>query len=113
MLDTLNSFFKHDYFLLFLGLMTGSAMTYTLMSRVMSKLKQRLLRSDLRLALELEQREKDLQNKEDVSQAFRDSFSALSGQALRENNESFLKLAQENLSKQQQVAQSRINPSKN
>lgn len=109
MLDTLNTLLKHDYFLLLMGLITGSAITYLLMSRVISTLKQNLIRSELRLSLELEQRERDQQNKEDISQAFRDSFSALSGQALRHNNEAFLKLAQENLSKQQHVAQSRIN----
>ena len=106
MIDTLTS----NNFLIFSGgLVLGLVICYFIMSRITAQLKNKLLSNEIRLSVEEELNKKAKINEENLMQSFRDSFSALSGQALRDNNEEFLKLARENFSKQQNTAESRLN----
>lgn len=50
----------------------------------------------------------ELQTQRDAAQKMADSFAALSTRALKENNEIFLKLAEENLQKHQQAARNEL-----
>jgi len=99
----------NDILLIASGLVIGAVVTYFILSRANTKLKSNLMAFETRLSVEKELNDKAKLNEEALMQNFRDSFSALSGQALRENNEEFLKLARENFSKQQNTAESRLN----
>jgi len=98
----------NDFFLIMGGAVIGVVVCYLMMSRTHSKLKNSLLAYQTRQAIEKELNEKSKTEEEKLRQGFRDSFAALSSQALRENNEEFLKLARENFSKQQNTAESRL-----
>lgn len=91
------------------GLAIGFITAYFLMVRVNAKLKQQVMAFETRLSVEKELTEAAKLNETALMQNFRDSFSALSSKALRENNEEFLKLARENFSKQQNTVESRLN----
>ncbi len=91
------------------GLAIGVVATYLIIARSKAQLKQQLMTLETRLSVEKELAEQAKLNETALMQNFRDSFSALSSQALRENNEEFLKLARENFSKQQNTAESRLN----
>ncbi|MEO1962888.1 MAG: DNA recombination protein RmuC [Cycloclasticus sp.] len=90
------------------GLAIGFIAAYLIMLRANAALKQERMALETRLSVEKELTEQAKHNEKDLMQSFRDSFSALSSQALRENNEEFLKLARENFSKQQNTAESRL-----
>ncbi|MEW4982681.1 MAG: DNA recombination protein RmuC [Cycloclasticus sp.] len=98
----------NDFLFIIGGAIIGFAACYFIMLRAHSKLKNNLLAHETRQAIEKELSEKSKTDEEKLMQSFRDSFAALSGQALRENNEEFLKLARENFSKQQNTAESRL-----
>ncbi len=98
----------NDFFLIMGGAVIGVVVCYLMMSHTHSKLKNSLLAYQTRQAIEKELNEKSKTEEEKLRQGFRDSFAALSSQALRENNEEFLKLARENFSKQQNTAESRL-----
>ncbi|OUR89963.1 recombinase RmuC, partial [Cycloclasticus sp. 44_32_T64] len=89
----------NDFLFIIGGAIIGFAACYFIMLRAHSKLKNNLLAHETRQAIEKELSEKSKTDEEKLMQSFRDSFAALSGQALRENNEEFLKLARENFSK--------------
>lgn len=91
------------------GLAIGFITAYFLMVRANAKLKQQVMAFETRLSVEKELTEAAKLNETALMQNFRDSFSALSSKALRENNEEFLKLARENFSKQQNTVESRLN----
>ncbi|HIG79731.1 MAG TPA: DNA recombination protein RmuC [Cycloclasticus sp.] len=91
------------------GLAIGFVVAYLIIARAKAQLKQQLMTLETRLSVEKELAEQAKLNETALMQNFRDSFSALSSQALRENNEEFLKLARENFSKQQNTAESRLN----
>ncbi|HIF18674.1 MAG: DNA recombination protein RmuC [Cycloclasticus sp.] len=90
------------------GLAVGFISAYLMMARANAALKQERMALETRLSVEKELTEQAKHNEKGLMQSFRDSFSALSSQALRENNEEFLKLARENFSKQQNTAESRL-----
>ncbi len=71
----------------------------------MQRLRRRNSEIETRLALEHEKSAERQQTLEQARQQLSDSFSALSAQALRANNEQFLKLARENLRQYQVQAQ--------
>jgi len=98
----------NDIFLIFGGAIIGFIACYFIMLRANSALKNRLMSHETRQTIEKELSEKSKADEDTMLQNFRDSFSALSSQALRENNEEFLKLARENFSKQQNTAESRL-----
>ena len=98
-----------DFFLILGGAIVGFLVCYAIMLRIHLTLKKNLIAHETRQALEKELEEKSKADEGAMMQNFRDSFSALSSQALRENNEEFLKLARENFSKQQNTAESRLN----
>ena len=98
-----------DFFLILGGAIVGFLVCYAIMLRTHLTLKKNLIAHETRQALEKELEEKSKADKDAMMQNFRDSFSALSSQALRDNNEEFLKLARENFSKQQNTAESRLN----
>jgi len=99
----------NDIFLIFGGVIIGVISCYFIMLRANSALKNKLMSYETRQTIEKELIEKSKVDEDAMMQNFRDSFSALSSQALRENNEEFLKLARENFSKQQNTAESRLN----
>ena len=98
----------NDILLIIGGIIIGFFSCYFIMLRANTKLKNSLVAYETRLSVEKELIEKTKANEADLIQGFRDSFSALSSQALRENNEEFLKLARENFSKQQNTAEQRL-----
>ena len=99
----------NDIFFLLGGIVIGLISGYLLMLRTNTALKKELLTHETRQAIEKELREKTKADEDSMMQNFRDSFSALSSQALRDNNEEFLKLARENFSKQQMTVETRLN----
>jgi DNA recombination protein RmuC len=99
----------NDIFFLLGGIVIGLIGGYLLMLRTNTALKKELLTHETRQAIEKELREKTKADEDSMMQNFRDSFSALSSQALRDNNEEFLKLARENFSKQQMTVETRLN----
>lgn len=90
------------------GVLLGAGLVYLLTQRIISHLKQQSIALETRISVANELNDAAKKNEEKLTQAFRDSFSALSGQALRENNEEFLKLARENFTKQQQHVENRL-----
>lgn len=90
------------------GVLLGAGLVYLLNQRIISRLKQQSIALETRISVANELNDAAKKNEEKLTQAFRDSFSALSGQALRENNEEFLKLARENFTKQQQHVENRL-----
>ncbi len=99
----------YDMPLILACLIMGAFIGYLLMLRANLKLKTRLIEHETRLRIEKELREEsDIQSNSLVND-FKDSFTALSSQALRENNEEFLRLARENFSHQQSTAETRLN----
>jgi len=99
----------NDILLIISGIFIGFLCCYFIMLRANSKLKNSLIAYQTRQSIENELNEKSKSNEAELMQRFRDSFSALSSQALRENNEEFLKLARENFNKQHNTAELRLN----
>lgn len=99
----------NEFFLILGGAIVGFIGCYFIMLRANLTLKKNLMAHETRQTIEKELSEKSKTDEDAMMQNFRDSFSALSSQALRENNEEFLKLARENFSKQQNTAESRLN----
>lgn len=75
----------------------GIALGWLLAQIPAQRLRRRNSEIETRLAVEQEKSAERLQTLENARQQLSDSFSALSAQALRANNEEFLKLARENL----------------
>ena len=78
----------------------GSLVTYVYLQRKLSTLREQ--NSALSTRLEIEQQ--NINQKEKVDELWKETFSALSSQALKSNNEEFLKLARENLKQFQSQA---------
>ncbi|MBQ0725621.1 MAG: DNA recombination protein RmuC [Cycloclasticus sp.] len=104
----IDSLMGHTILWLVGGFAAGALLVYLIMTRYITRLQNDLLGYQVRLTVEEELTAKAKDNEEKLMQSFRDSFHALSGQALRDNNEQFLKLARENFSKQQNTAESRL-----
>ncbi|ORU90636.1 MAG: recombinase RmuC [Cycloclasticus sp. symbiont of Poecilosclerida sp. M] len=99
----------NDLLKVFGGLLLGAFIVYLIMSRAVSRLVGEVLELKTRASVENELNNKAKTNELELKKVFEDSFSALSGKALRENNEEFLKLARENLAQQQIKAESSLN----
>ncbi len=89
-----------DLVLIVIGFLIGALIIYLIMSRSITRLTKQIVAYETRFSVEKELEQKVKDNQDDLVQHFRDSFSALSGKALKDNNEEFLKLARENFSKQ-------------
>jgi len=95
---------------LLLGLLIGSAfgafVAYVLFGRAHDSTKQRLAALEAQRSAEAKAADEKIQILEESRLKLESSFKAISAEALSKNNESFLKLAEENLKKYQEVAKS-------
>ena len=89
---------------LIIGILSGFGIAYFLLSSAHGKTKQQLARVEAKYEAELKAADEKLKLLEEARDNLKDSFKALSADALSKNNESFIKLAEENLKKYQQSA---------
>lgn len=87
-----------------IGILIGFGIAYFLISSAHGKTKQKLARVEAKYEAELKAADEKLKLLEEARDNLKDSFKALSADALSKNNESFIKLAEENLKKYQQSA---------
>lgn len=102
-----------DILLFSSGLVIGTITCYIIMLKELTKLKGKLNTLQTRVDIEQELAAKTSLNEEKQQQSFRDSFAALSGQALKQNNEAFLHLAQESFKQQQNTVESKLSDKQN
>jgi len=91
---------------LILGLTLGAGLVYFWLSRAMAETRQELAALKAQRDAELKAAAEKLQLLEEARAQLEASFKALSAEALSKNNESFLRLAEENLKKYQEGARS-------
>ena len=89
---------------LVIGILLGAGVVYFLISTRHGKTKQKLAGVEAKYEAELKAADDKLKLLEEARDSLKDSFKALSADALSKNNESFIKLAEENLKKHQQSA---------
>ena len=89
---------------LVVGILLGAVVVYFLISASHGKTKQQLAGVEAKYEAELKAADDKLKLLEEARDSLKDSFKALSADALSKNNESFIKLAEENLKKHQQSA---------
>jgi len=89
---------------LVVGILLGAVVVYFLISAAHGKTKQQLASVEAKYEAELKAADDKLKLLEEARDSLKDSFKALSADALSKNNESFIKLAEENLKKHQQSA---------
>ena len=89
---------------LVIGILLGAGVVYFLISTSHGKTKQKLAGVEAKYEAELKAADDKLKLLEEARDSLKDSFKALSADALSKNNESFIKLAEENLKKHQQSA---------
>ena len=89
---------------LVVGILLGAVVVYFLISAAHGKTKQQLAGVEAKYETELKAADDKLKLLEEARDSLKDSFKALSADALSKNNESFIKLAEENLKKHQQSA---------
>jgi DNA recombination protein RmuC len=87
-----------------LGLLLGAAVTYVFLSRAHAKTQEALARLEAQHAAELKSAAEKLALLEQARAQLKESFQALSAEALSRNNESFLNLAKSTLDKYQEGA---------
>ena len=89
---------------LVIGILLGAGIVYFLISTSHGKTKQKLASIEAKYEAEIKAADDKLRLLEEARDSLKDSFKALSADALSKNNESFIKLAEENLKKHQQSA---------
>ena len=89
---------------LVIGILLGAGIVYFLISTSHGKTKQKLASTEAKYEAEIKAADDKLRLLEEARDSLKDSFKALSADALSKNNESFIKLAEENLKKHQQSA---------
>ena len=89
---------------LVIGILLGAGIVYFLISTSHGKTKQKLASIEAKYEAEIKAADDKLKLLEEARDSLKDSFKALSADALSKNNESFIKLAEENLKKHQQSA---------
>ena len=89
---------------LVVGILLRAVIVYFLISAAHGKTKQQLAGVEAKYEAELKAADDKLKLLEEARDSLKDSFKALSADALSKNNESFIKLAEENLKKHQQSA---------
>jgi DNA recombination protein RmuC len=87
-----------------IGLLLGAALVYFLLNRAHARTREALARLDARHAAELKSAEEKFALLEQARAQLKESFQALSSEALSKNNESFLNLAKSTLEKYQEGA---------
>ena len=80
---------------LIIGILSGFGIAYFLLSSAHGKTKQQLARVEAKYEAELKAADEKLKLLEEARDNLKDSFKALSADALSKNNESFIKLAEE------------------
>jgi DNA recombination protein RmuC len=88
------------------GLFVGAALVYVVLNGAHTKTKEALARLEARHVAELKSAEEKLALLEQARAQLKESFQALSSEALSKNNESFLNLAKSTLDKYQEGAKS-------
>ena len=89
---------------IFIAAVIGSLITYIYLQRKLSKLREKNSALSTRLEVEQQNNNEKIESIKKERAQLSDMFTALSSQALKNNNEEFLKLAQENLKKFQAQA---------
>ena len=89
---------------LVIGILLGAGIVYFLISTSYGRTKQKLASIEAKYEAEINAADDKLKLLEEARDSLKDSFKALSADALSKNNESFIKLAEENLKKHQQTA---------
>jgi len=89
---------------LVIGILLGAGIVYFLISTSHGRTKQKLASIEAKYEAEIKAADDKLKLLEEARDSLKDSFKALSADALSKNNESFIKLAEENLKKHQQSA---------
>ena len=87
-----------------IGLFLGAALVYFVLNSTHAKTKEALARLEAQHAAELKSAEEKLALLEQSRAQLKESFQALSSEALSRNNESFLNLAKSTLEKYQEGA---------
>lgn len=80
-----------------LGFISGALLLFLFVQRTLGKLREEKTQLKTTLELELRNHQDKLNTLEHAREQLTDTFNSLSSQALKQNNESFLKLAEENL----------------
>lgn len=91
-----------------LGFVCGALIIYLIIQQRLGKLREEKTRLATTLELELRTHQEKLTSLEQAREQLTDTFNSLSSQALKQNNESFLKLAEENLKQIQTRANSEL-----
>ncbi|MEC7273676.1 MAG: DNA recombination protein RmuC [Verrucomicrobiota bacterium] len=91
------------------GLLRGAGVVYIWLQRQLSEKRQRLAALEARHASDQKSAEEKLALLEQARDQLKDSFQALSSEALSKNNESFLNLAKSTLEKYQEEAKGDLN----
>ncbi|MEC8332798.1 MAG: DNA recombination protein RmuC [Verrucomicrobiota bacterium] len=92
-----------------IGLLLGAGVVYIWLQRQLSEKRQRLAALEARHASDQKSAEEKLALLEQARDQLKDSFQALSSEALSKNNESFLNLAKSTLEKYQEEAKGDLN----
>ena len=92
------------FFGIIIGLLLGAGVVYIWLQRQLSEKRQRLAALEARHASDQKSAEEKLALLEQARDQLKDSFQALSSEALSKNNESFLNLAKSTLEKYQEEA---------
>ena len=87
-----------------IAIIIGSLITYIYLQRKISHLREKNSALSTRLEVEQQNNNEKIQSLEKARDQLSETFTALSSQALKNNNEEFLKLAQENLKQYQAQA---------
>ena len=87
-----------------IAIIIGSLITYIYLQRKISHLRENNSALSTRLEIEQQNNAEKIQSLEKAREQLTETFTALSSQALKNNNEEFLKLAQENLKQYQAQA---------
>ena len=86
------------------ALVTGAIITYLILHHKISQLREKNISLTTQLDYEQKTNQEKLSNLEKARDQLTETFTALSSQALKQNSEEFLKLAQENLKRYQSQA---------
>ena len=95
---------KGSLIAIFIAAVIGSLFTYIYLQRKLSSLREKNTELATRLEVEQLNNNEKIEALEKTRAQLSDTFTALSSQALKNNNEEFLKLAQENLKQYQSQA---------
>ena len=104
--DILNEMLQHTSAIIssLIAVILGSLVTYIYLQQKISQLREKNTELSTRIELEQQNNSEKIDSLEKDRHQLSETFTALSSQALKHNNEEFLKLAQENLKQYQAQA---------